>query len=118
MDYKELDVWKESKELVKQIYTLTNSLPQCEQFGLTMQMRRSAVSVPSNIAEGVGRNHSKDTLQFLFIARGSIYELETQLIISKELFTLNEVEFDIVWQKLQNCKMLINGFINYYQKKG
>lgn len=117
MDYKELDVWKESKELVKLVYTLTNSLPQSEQFGLTMQMRRSAVSVPSNIAEGVGRNHSKDTLQFLFIARGSIYELETQLIISKELFTLKEVEFDLVWQKLQNCKMLINGFINYFQKK-
>ncbi len=61
MDYKELDVWKESKELVKLIYSLTNSLPTNEQFGLSQQIRRSAISVPSNIAEGIGRNHTKDT---------------------------------------------------------
>ncbi len=90
MDYKELDVWKESKELVKLIYSLTNRLPSSEQFGLIPQIRRSAISVPSNIAEGVGRNHSKDTIQFLYIARGSLYELETQLVISKELFSLEE----------------------------
>ncbi|MHC1703774.1 MAG: four helix bundle protein [Tenuifilaceae bacterium] len=118
MDYKELDVWKESKELVKLVYSITNSLPSNEQFGLTLQIRRSAVSVPSNIAEGVGRNHTKDTIQFLFISRGSIYELETQLIISKELYKFDEKEYTIVWEKIQNCKMLINGFINYYQKKG
>lgn len=117
MDYKELDVWKESKELVKLIYSLTNSLPSSEQFGLILQIRRSAISVPSNIAEGVGRNHSKDTIQFLYIARGSLYELETQLVISKELFSLEENEFDVIWNKIQNCKMLINGFISYYQKK-
>ena len=117
MDYKELDVWKESKELVKLVYSLTNSLPSNEQFGLILQIRRSSISVPSNIAEGIGRNHSKDTIQFLFIARGSLYEIETQLIISRELFSLNESEFDLTWNKLQNCKMLINGFINYYQKK-
>lgn len=117
MDYKDLDVWKETKELVKLVYTLTNSFPISEQFGLTMQIRRSAVSIPSNIAEGVGRNHTKDTLQFLFIARGSIYELETQLLISKELFSLNEQDFETTFGKIQNCKMLINGFINYYQKK-
>ncbi len=89
MEYKELDVWKENKELVKLVYSLTNSLPPNEQFGLTLQIRRSAISIPSNIAEGIGRNHTKDTLQFLYIARGSAYELETQLIISKELFNLN-----------------------------
>ncbi|NVO09969.1 MAG: four helix bundle protein [Bacteroidales bacterium] len=117
MDYKELDVWKESKELVKLVYSLTNSLPVNEQFGLTNQIRRSAVSVPSNIAEGVGRNHSKDTIQFLYIARGSLYELETQLIISNELFKYSSIEYQKCWDILQNCKMLINGFINYYQKK-
>lgn len=87
MDYKELDVWKENKDLVKLVYSFTNSFPPSEQFGLTLQIRRSAVSIPSNIAEGIGRNHSKDTLQFLFIARGSAYELETQLLISKDFST-------------------------------
>jgi len=117
MDYKELDVWKESKELVKLVYSLTNSLPANEQFGLTIQIKRSAVSVPSNIAEGVGRNHSKETIQFLHITRRSLYELETQLNISNELFHYDSIEYHKCWDILQNCKMLINGFINYYKKQ-
>ena len=77
--YTDLDVWKKSRELVKEIYVLTKAFPKDEMYGLSSQIKRSAVSVPSNIAEGYGRNHTKDTLQFLFIARGSLYELETQL---------------------------------------
>ena len=117
MDYKELDVWKETKELVKLVYAFTNDMPLNEQFGLTLQVRRAAVSIPSNIAEGIGRNHTKDTIQFLFIARGSMFELETQLILCKEICNLNNAQFEQLWTKLQNCKMLINGFINYYQNK-
>jgi four helix bundle protein len=118
MVYKKLDVWEEAKNLVKLIYTYTNSLPAQEQFGLTFQIRRSAISVPSNIAEGVGRNYSKDTLKFLYIARGSLYELETQLIIANEMFKTSGIDnFDEVFQKTQNVKMLLNGFINYYRKK-
>lgn len=117
MDYKELDVWKETKELVKLVYAFTNDMPSNEQFGLTLQVRRAAVSIPSNIAEGIGRNHTKDTIQFLFIARGSMFELETQLILCKEIYNLNNAQFEQLWAKLQNCKMLINGFINYYQNK-
>ena len=67
MDYKELDVWKETKELVKLVYEFTNDMPSNEQFGLTLQVRRAAVSIPSNIAEGIGRNHTKDTIQFLLL---------------------------------------------------
>ncbi len=117
MDYKELDVWKETKELVKLVYEFTNDMPSNEQFGLTLQVRRAAVSIPSNIAEGIGRNHTKDTIQFLFIARGSMFELETQLILCKEIYNLNNSQFEQLWTKLQNCKMLINGFINYFQNK-
>ncbi|HWZ23616.1 MAG TPA: four helix bundle protein [Cytophagaceae bacterium] len=77
--YKELEVWKRSRVLVN---TLTKKFPKKELFGLLGQIRRCAVSIPSNIAEGCGWNTDKDTLQFLFISRGSLYELETQLLLS------------------------------------
>ena len=77
--YVELDVWIESRKLTNEIYSLSKSFPKEEVYGLTSQIRRSAVSVPSNIAEGIGRNHTKDSLQFFYISRGSLYEMETQL---------------------------------------
>ncbi|MFC5271855.1 four helix bundle protein [Adhaeribacter terreus] len=85
-------------------------------FGLTSQIRRSAVSIPSNIAEGCGRNSTKDTLQFLFIARGSLYELATQLYLALDLKYLEESKFQETTTKLTTCKKLLNGFINYYQQ--
>jgi four helix bundle protein len=83
--YTELDGWINSRELASLVYELTKSFPKEEMFGLTSQIRHSAVSVSSNIAEGCGRNSSRDTIQFLFISRGSLYELETQLYISYDL---------------------------------
>lgn len=83
--YKELIVWQKSILLVKEIYEFTDLFPSEEKFGLVSQMRRAAVSVPSNIAEGWGRLSKKNYIQFLRIARGSLYELETQIIISVEL---------------------------------
>jgi len=83
--HKELKVWQKSIELVKSIYEFTNSFPQSEQFGLTSQMRRAAVSIPSNIAEGCGRNSNNELIHFLYIVLGSAAELETQIIISNEL---------------------------------
>jgi len=85
-----LDVWKLSIELVKSIYQLTNKFPTSETYGLTSQLRRSAISIPSNIAEGQGRNSPKEFRQFLAFALGSLAELETQLIISKEIDCLTE----------------------------
>lgn len=117
MEYKELDVWKAAIELAKLVYQFTLQLPSNEELGLSTQMKRAAVSIPSNIAEGLGRNHYKDTIPFLFIARGSIYDLETQLMLCIEIFKIDKIEFDKLWDKLQNCKMLINGFINYFQKR-
>lgn len=76
MDYKDyttLDVWKESRLLVTSIYKLTQQFPDAENYGLTSQIRRCVVSVPSNIAEGCGRNHTKDSIQFFYISRGSLF---------------------------------------------
>ena len=84
-NFKDLKIWQRGVELVKLIYVMTNSFPADEKYGLVSQMRRSAVSVPSNIAEGFMRRHNKEYKQFLYIALGSLAELETQIIISKEL---------------------------------
>ena len=84
-NFKDLKIWQRGVKLVKLIYVITNSFPADEKYGLVSQMRRSAVSVPSNIAEGFMRRHNKEYKQFLYIALGSLAELETQIIISKEL---------------------------------
>ena len=80
--YKELVVWQKSMALVTAVYQISSKFPQSELFGITNQMRRSAISIPSNIAEGFGRNSSQDYLRFLYIARGSLYEMETQIQIA------------------------------------
>ena len=115
MDYIELDVWKNSRELVKIVYELTKSYPQSELYGLANQIRRCAVSVPSNIAEGIGRQSNKETIHFLYISKGSLNELETQLYLSLDLTYISETELKMVLEKVISCKKLLNGFINYYK---
>lgn len=83
--FRELEIWKKDVELVKEIYTTTENFPSKETYGLVSQMRRAAVSIPSNIAEGFRRQHSKEFKQFLSITLGSLAELETQISIAKEL---------------------------------
>jgi len=83
--HKKLDVWKVSMELVKRIYRITSSFPKQEAFGLTSQIRRSAVSIPSNIAEGAARQTNKELVNFLHVSQGSLSELDTQLDIAYEL---------------------------------
>lgn len=85
MSYKELDAWKDARTLVKDIYLVTASFPPTEQFGLTSQIRRAAVSVPANIAEGYGRRSPAAFIQFLRIAKGSVNEVETLLVLSTDL---------------------------------
>lgn len=115
MDYKELDVWLKARELVKKIYILTTSFPNEEQYGLTSQIRRSSISISSNIAEGCGRQTAKETIYFLHIARGSLFELETQVILADDLgyITMNAVD---TLKEIERVKMLLNGFINYHKK--
>ena len=102
--FKDLIVWQKSIILVKEVCILLQKLPTDERFGLISQMRRSAVSIPSNIAEGSKRGTSKDYLQFLRIANGSCAELETQLVITKELYGVTVGEVDELLIEVQ--KML------------
>ncbi len=83
--HRDLDVWRQSVELVTQLYELTSAFPAQEVYGLTSQIRRAAVSVPSNIAEGAARGSKRDFQRFVFIARGSLAELETQILIAENL---------------------------------
>ncbi len=102
MNHQDMDVWKNSIEMVTNIYNLTNNFPESENYNLTSQIRRSAISVPSNIAEGCARFSDKETLKFISIAIGSIAELETQIIIAKNLTYIKD-DKDIMLQ-LENIK--------------
>ena len=111
MYHNELNAWKESINLVKRVYQLSAEFPAFEQFGLTSQLRRAVVSVPSNIAEGCGRNSDKELIHFCWIAMGSLSEVETQIVIAKELQYVSdtaEIEHDI-----RNVRKILSGFINY-----
>lgn len=117
MDYKELDVWKETRKLVFVIYKNTRNFPFDENYGLMSQLRRAAVSVVSNIAEGCGRNSSLDTKRFLYMARGSLNELETQLYLSFDLDFIDEKILNELLKRTVRCKRLLNGFIKYLRKR-
>ena len=114
MTHKKLEAWKESIKLVLDIYHLTKDFPKEELYGLTNQIRRSAVSIPSNIAEGCARKHSKETSQFLNISLGSVAELETQLIIASELGYIKK--FKNLFLNLDQVKKLIVGLIKFHNK--
>lgn len=115
-EYKDLEVWKEARILVNIVYNMTKIFPKDELFALTNQIRRCAISVPSNIAEGCGRNTPKGSLAFMYIARGSLFELETQFYLALDQNYISEVDFDVLNEKIQTCRKLLNGFINYYKK--
>ncbi|MGY3792794.1 four helix bundle protein [Aquimarina sp. 433] len=115
MEYTELKVWKETRLLVNTIYKMTKLFPKDETYGLTNQMRRCAISIPSNIAEGCGRKTPKDSIHFFHISRGSLYELETQLYIALDQEYCTEKSHQEILDQIISCKKLLNGFINYYE---
>ncbi|UFK98760.1 four helix bundle protein [Kaistella faecalis] len=115
-DFTKLEVWISARKVTNSIYNITKLFPQSEIFGITNQMRRGAVSFPSNIAEGCGRSTTKGKLVFFYIARGSLFELETQLYISLDQKFINEITFSEVLEEIQISKKLLNGFINYFKK--
>lgn len=115
MNHKDLDVWKTSMDLACAIYQLTSDLPSEEKFGLISQMRRSAVSVPSNIAEGCGRSSDKQLSQFLSISTGSLAELETQLILCERLKMLISVDKEM--EMLVKVRKLLGGLERYLKSK-
>ncbi|RZK58422.1 MAG: four helix bundle protein [Pedobacter sp.] len=114
--YTELEVWKKARIFATYIYKLTSSFPKEEIYGLISQIRRCAVSVPSNIAEGCGRQHPKETIQFLAIARGSLYELETQIYVSFDIGFISEIQLNECVSQIEVLGKLINGYIRFLHK--
>ncbi|MFA6135985.1 MAG: four helix bundle protein [Candidatus Paceibacterota bacterium] len=110
--FKELIVWQKSIRLVIEAYKLTDKFPKEEIYGLTSQIRRAAVAVPSNIAEGWARYHTKEFIQFIGIAYGSCAELDTQLEISKALKYISEVEYLSVLDKIVEIEKMLSGLSN------
>jgi len=110
--HKDLKIWQRSIALVTRVYKLTENFPKSEMWGLTNQIRRAAVSVPSNIAEGSGRNFPKELVQFLHIALGSLAELETQFIIAQNLGFINENEYLSIVQEIQELLRMITAMSN------
>ena len=117
MNHKELDVWKVSIELVTLVYKLTEAFPKSERYGLTNQMRRSAVSIPSNIAEGSGRNSWKELHQFIGYAIGSAAELDTQIVIANNLSYLEEHSIENLNEMLEKTRKLLSGYKKYVKTK-
>ena len=103
---KELKVWQKSMDLAVEVYSSTAQFPSDEKYGLTSQIRRSAVPIPSNISEGAGRNSSKEFIYFLGIANGSSYELETQVIISNQLNLMSKEATDNILTKLDEIQKM------------
>ena len=111
--HKDLDVWKKSMEFVTMLYKKTATFPKEEISGLTNQMRRAAVSIPSNIAEGAARKSNKEFIQFLHIALGSTVEIETQLIISKNLKFIDDESFIELDKERNEIGRMLFGLIKY-----
>jgi four helix bundle protein len=115
--YKDLLIWQKGIELCKLIYTIVPTFPDDEKFGLCLQMKRAVISIPSNIAEGYGRNYSKSYIHFLSIARGSLAELETQLIIAKELKFIDNISFEQTSEMIVGESKMLNSFIKSVKNK-
>ena len=110
--YQDLDVWKKAMQLVTQVYALTQTFPKEEMYGLTSQVRRAVVSVPANIAEGWGRKSRKEYVQFLRIARGSLLELETLLLIASNLGYLSGEEAHSTLAQLEEISRMLSGLMS------
>jgi four helix bundle protein len=114
--HKDLYVWQKSIEFVVSIYTLTNNFPKDELYGLTSQMRRAGISISSNIAEGAARSSKKEFIKYLYIALGSSSELETHIIISKELSYISIDEYNSLLNDLSEIRMMLLGLIKSLKK--
>jgi four helix bundle protein len=110
--YRDLEVWKLAVNLVIDLYELTGRFPPSENFGLTNQIRKAAVSIPSNIAEGQSRNSSREFRQFLSVSAGSVAELETQLIISKGINYISQEELEPLLTTLDRIRKMIKSLAN------
>ncbi len=110
--FRDLEIWQRSIRLVKRIYTVTKGFPRDERYGLISQMRRSAVSVPSNMAEGFARRHDREYRQFLFVALGSFAELPTQVMISRMLDYLDESATNEIQDEIEQLSKMTRSLIS------
>lgn len=115
--HKELTVWQKSMELAEEIYKITTQLPKTEIYGLSSQMQRAAVAIPSNIAEGAKRSHKLEYIQFLSIANGSASELETQLLLAKRLYSKDIIDFEKAIALTDEILKMLFSLINYLKRK-
>jgi len=113
----DLNVWNDSIILVKEIYKITAKFPKEEIYSLTSQIKRAVISIPSNVAEGASRQTDKEFIQFLYIALGSTSEVETQIIIAKELGFIDNDELNYLLKKLEKIKKMLNGLIKHLKNK-
>jgi len=111
-NYRDLEVWKKAIQLVKKVYLLSQKYPKEEIYGLTSQLRRAAVSIPSNIAEGQARQSANEFKRFLNISKGSTAELDTQMVISKELDFITEEELDDIYTDIVEIFKMLEGLSN------
>ena len=111
--HKDLDVWKEAMTLARKVYSLTKGFPKEENFGLASQMRRAAVSIPSNIAEGAARDSRKEFIRFLYLALGSAAEIETQMLLSRGLNFTDNIEVE---KAIERVGRMLNALIKALKK--
>jgi four helix bundle protein len=116
-NYKELKVWQKAYQLCLRIYEITKNFPKEERYGLVSQIRRSAISVPSNIAEGYGRKTVGEYIQALYIAYGSYCELETQVLISGDLRYIKAEDLEMLQKDLGDVERMLKGLIKSLEKK-
>lgn len=116
-NFRNLKIWKEGMQIVEESYCITKNLPSEERYGLRSQLTRSAISIPSNIAEGCGREGDAELLRFLEIANGSTYELETQLEIMVKLKFTDEEKVAPLLHRIQHLQVMIHNYRNYIKQK-
>jgi four helix bundle protein len=117
LSFKELNVWQRAVRLTVVLYKTLQKFPETERFGLTSQIQRAAVSVSANIAEGWGRGSTKEYIQFLYIARGSLMELETHLIIAQQLNYINNDQLDQFGKDIEDIAKMLNRLIKTLKDK-
>lgn len=109
--FSDLNVWQEAHELVDLLYQLTNKFPQSEVYGLTSQLRRAVISITANIAEGFSRYHYKDRLRFYYDARGSLSEVQSELLDAQKVGLITKEVLDKVWSQTERVHLLLGGLI-------
>ena len=112
--HKDLDVWNRAMDLASEAYSVTGKFPKEEQYGLTLQIRRSAVSIPSNIAEGAARNSKKEFAQFLYVALGSSAELETQLLLASRMGFHSNTD---LFESIERVRKMLLGLLRFLRRK-